>query len=107
MAHILVAGRLHAAGIDRLNAQAEHSFEVIEEVSVESYAPRMAGADAVVLRTQPMTASIIAASPRLRIVSRHGVGYDAVDVKTLTTAAFRSPSSAMSIRGPWPNTRSC
>ena len=37
----------------------------------------------MVLRTQPMTAEVIAAAPRLKIVSRHGVGYDAVDVKAL------------------------
>ena len=44
----------------------------------------MAQADAVLLRTQPMTAPTIDLGERLKIVSRHGVGYDAVDVDTLS-----------------------
>ena len=43
----------------------------------------MPEADALLLRTQPLTADLVAASPRLTIVSRHGVGYDAVDVQAL------------------------
>ena len=52
-------------------------------MSLESYLPHVGAADAVVLRTQPMTAEVIAAAPKLKIVSRHGVGYDAVDVTAL------------------------
>lgn len=83
MHHVLVAGRLHPAGIDVLSAATGVSFRLVDEVSLESYAPHVAEADAVLLRTQPMTADVIAAAPRLKIVSRHGVGYDAVDVKAL------------------------
>jgi D-3-phosphoglycerate dehydrogenase / 2-oxoglutarate reductase len=35
------------------------------------------------LRTQPLTAADVATAPKLKIVSRHGVGYDAVDVAAL------------------------
>lgn len=83
MPHILVAGRLHQAGIDRLNAADGVTYRLIDEVSLDSYAPFIAEADAVLLRTQPMTAEVIAKGNRLRIVSRHGVGYDAVDVAAL------------------------
>ncbi len=83
MPHILVAGRLHEAGIERLRAAAGVTFTLVDEISVESYRPLIKDADAVTLRTQAMTAEIIAEAPRLRIVSRHGVGYDAVDVKAL------------------------
>ncbi|WP_395661528.1 hydroxyacid dehydrogenase [Aestuariivirga sp.] len=85
MPHILVAGKLHAAGIARLQQAQGFTFTHIEEVSVDSYLPHLPGADAVVIRTQPMTAEAIATAPRLRIVSRHGVGYDAVDVKALNS----------------------
>ena len=84
MAHILVAGKLHPAGIERLKAAKDMTFTLVHEISLESYLPHVAEADAVVLRTQPMTAEVVAAAPRLRIVSRHGVGYDAVDVKALS-----------------------
>ncbi len=84
MPHILVAGRLHPAGIDRLKQAEGVTFTVVDDISLESYLPFMPAADAVVLRTQPMTADVIAEAPKLSIVSRHGVGYDAVDVAALT-----------------------
>jgi D-3-phosphoglycerate dehydrogenase len=88
MPHILVAGKLHAAGVERLKQAQGFTFTLVEEVSVESYLPHLAEADAVVIRTQPMTAETIALAPRLKIVSRHGVGYDSVDVKALTSSGI-------------------
>ena len=42
--------------------------------------------DAVVLRTSPLTAAMIDAAPGLKVVSRHGVGYDNVDLAALNRA---------------------
>jgi D-3-phosphoglycerate dehydrogenase len=83
VAHILVAGRIHSDGIDVLKAARDHTYDLVDEVSVASYVPLVGKADAIVIRTQPVTAEIVAGAPRLRIVSRHGVGYDAVDVAAL------------------------
>jgi len=83
MPHILVAGKLHPAGIERLKSAKDVSFTLVDEISLESYLPHVGEADAVVLRTQPMTAAVIGAALKLKIVSRHGVGYDAVDVAAL------------------------
>lgn len=83
MAHILVAGKIHAAGIAVLEAASHHTFEIVEEVSLAAYAPRLPYADALLLRTQPLTAELLNTAPRLKIVSRHGVGFDAVDVVAL------------------------
>jgi D-3-phosphoglycerate dehydrogenase len=83
MPHVLVAGRIHEAGLELLRSAGNLSIEMIDEVSTDSYAPRIAEADAVLIRTQPMPADVIDRAARLRIVSRHGVGYDAVDVAAL------------------------
>lgn len=83
MAHILVAGKIHGAGIDILDAEPGVTFDYVEEVSERSYAPLIGGADALVLRTQPLSAGILSAAARLKVVSRHGVGHDAVDLKAL------------------------
>ena len=88
MPHILVAGKLHAAGLERLKQAQGVTFTLVEEVSVESYLPHMGEAEAVVIRTQPMTTEAIAQAPKLKIVSRHGVGYDSVDVKALSARAI-------------------
>jgi D-3-phosphoglycerate dehydrogenase len=41
-------------------------------------------ADAMLVRTGAVTRALLEACPRLQIVSRHGVGYDAVDVPACT-----------------------
>ncbi|MDE2445407.1 MAG: hydroxyacid dehydrogenase [Alphaproteobacteria bacterium] len=85
MPHVVLAGKLHRAGIALLQKQAGFTFDHVEEVSEASYVPFMGKADALVIRTQPLRAATIAASNHLKIVSRHGVGYDAVDVTALTS----------------------
>lgn len=83
MPHILIAGKLHPAGIKLLNETAGFTFDYVEEVSESSYAPLIGEADALVIRTQPLSAATVAKGEKLKIVSRHGVGYDAVDVASL------------------------
>jgi len=83
MPHILVAGAIHQAGIDLLEGAKDVTFRIIKEVTTEAYVPYVGDADAIVIRTQPLSAEVIAAAPRLKIVSRHGVGFDSVDVAAL------------------------
>lgn len=83
MPHILVAGKLHASGVALLDTAPGVTYDYVEEVSEPSYAPLIGKADALVLRTQPLSANTIAGAGKLRIVSRHGVGYDAVHLPSL------------------------
>lgn len=83
MPHLLVAGKLHPAGLALLEATPGITFDYVEDISEPSYQPYLGKAEAIVIRTQPMGAESIAKAPHLRIVSRHGVGYDAVDVAAL------------------------
>lgn len=80
---VLVAGKIHAAGIELLRQRTDISIDLVEAVTTEAYRPYLADADAILIRTQPMTVAEVAFAPRLQIVSRHGVGFDAVDVKAL------------------------
>lgn len=88
MPHVLVAGRIHEDGIAVLKAAPGITMEVVDEVSLDSYLPHLDEADAVLIRTQPMPAHAIDRAGRLRIVSRHGVGYDAVDVSALNARSI-------------------
>jgi D-3-phosphoglycerate dehydrogenase len=83
MPHVLIAGRLHPSGLALLNGAPDMTYDYVEEVSEESYAPLIGKADALVIRTQPLSAGTVARAGRLKIVSRHGVGHDAVDVEAL------------------------
>lgn len=83
MPHVLVAGKLHPSGIELLDASPGVTYEYVEDVSEASYAPLIGKADGLVIRTQPLSAPTVARAERLKIVSRHGVGYDAVDLPSL------------------------
>ena len=84
MPRVVVAGPLHPLGRAILDDAGDVKVTYISETSEASLAAEVASADAVLLRTQPMTAATIAKGENLKIVSRHGVGYDAVDVDALS-----------------------
>ena len=88
MVHILVVGPIHSAGVERLASAPGVSFKLIDGVSAQSYAPYVGDADAILIRTQPLPADVIAKAAKLKIVSRHGVGFDAVDVPALNARAI-------------------
>lgn len=83
MPHVLVAGKLHPSGIALLDQADDITYDYVEEISEESYLPLIKKADGLVIRTQPLSAESIAMGERLQIVSRHGVGFDAVDIDAL------------------------
>ncbi|SDR63893.1 D-3-phosphoglycerate dehydrogenase [Rhizobiales bacterium GAS113] len=83
MPHLLIAGKLHPAGLALLEDRDGFTYDYVEEVCEPSYAPLICKADALVIRTQPLSSATIAEASRLKIVSRHGVGYDSVDVAEL------------------------
>ncbi len=83
MPHLLIAGKLHPAGLALLESADGVTYDYVEEVSEPSYAPLIGKADALVIRTQPLSAATVAKAPLLKIVSRHGVGYDSVDLAAL------------------------
>jgi D-3-phosphoglycerate dehydrogenase len=83
MPRVLVAGKIHADGLAILRQAPGVEVDYVEEVSAESYRPFLPVADALLIRTQPLTGAHVEEAPNLKIVSRHGVGYDSVDVAAL------------------------
>jgi len=81
--HLLIAGKIHDDGIALLKAAKGVTYDYVTEISHDSYAPLIEKADGLVIRTQPLPADTIAKGSNLKIVSRHGVGYDAVDVPAI------------------------
>ncbi len=88
MPHVLVAGKIHISGLKVLQAIDGITVDYVEDVAPAAFLPHLPGADALLVRTQPVTAEIIATAPRLKVVSRHGVGYDTVDVDALSRAGI-------------------
>ncbi|MEM7362937.1 MAG: NAD(P)-dependent oxidoreductase, partial [Pseudomonadota bacterium] len=55
-----------------------------EDTSEEALIEAARGVDGIAVRSAKLTANVLAAAPDLKGVSRHGVGYDNIDVATLT-----------------------
>ena len=85
MAKVLIIGPFHANGMALLEARGDVDFEIVDGRSEAELADKIRDADAATIRTAPLTAAVIDRAERLKVVSRHGVGYDNIDVAALTT----------------------
>lgn len=81
---VLMLTPVHADGMALLAARDDIEVEVIDDVSEESILRHIAGAHGISVRIATISERIIEAAESLQVVSRHGVGYDAVDVDALT-----------------------
>ncbi len=84
MPHVLIVRRIHESGINLLRNQADITLEILEDASRANLVRRLPEADGVTLRATTFDAELIASARRLKIVARHGVGYDNVDVDALS-----------------------
>ena len=80
---VLVIQPLHPAGMEMLKARDD--IEIIECDSLDENVIAEAAKDvhAMTVRGATITRKIMSQAPDLMVVSRHGVGYDAVDLNTL------------------------
>lgn len=82
-------------GIREIVRKAGYEFSLLEKYEDESeLIAAVADADALIVRSDKVTASVLAAAPRLRIVVRAGAGYDNIDLDACTAkgvAAMNTP----------------
>ena len=81
---VLVIGPIHERGMALLRERSDVAVEVIDVPTAEQIAARIEDADGVVLRTAPLRGDLVDRARRLKVVSRHGVGYDNVDLEALS-----------------------
>ena len=84
MPHILIAGAIHQDGLRLIDAAPGYSYDYAPSMAAEDYLPYLARAEALVIRTQPVTQKALDLAPKLKLISRHGVGIDSVDVAAVT-----------------------
>ena len=80
MRKILIIKKIHDSGIQLLNRRKDYSYEVIENLETDCLKNKLKDCDAISLRTSKFTKELIESSPKLKVISRHGVGYDNVDL---------------------------
>ena len=84
MPHIVVADPIHPDGIDRLLKAPGVTLDHPGNPSPGSLAERLRHADGLIVRGTVVDRELVAKAKQLRVVCRHGVGYDLVDVAALS-----------------------
>ena len=82
MTKIAMMGSIHSDGWSVLEKNGCDVFE-ITDFSSDSLKGKLQDADGIALRTARLTKDILEKCHKLKIVSRHGVGYDNVDINYL------------------------
>ena len=83
MKKILVIQPIHEAGIELVKNNPDYDFEVIENTDTEFLKTKIKDFDGVSIRTAKLAGEVIDSANKLKIISRHGVGYDNLDIKYL------------------------
>ena len=101
MKKILVIQPIHEAGIKLLESNPNYEFEVVENVDAEFLKSKIKDCDGASIRTAKLTSDVIEAAKNLKIISRHGVGYDNIDLeaskKNNLTLAITATANAVAV----------
>ena len=70
-------------GIKLLENNPNYNYEVIEEIKLEDIKNKIQNCDGLSIRTAKLPGEIIDLGKKLKVISRHGVGYDNVDLAAI------------------------
>ena len=98
MAKILVIGKIKDQGFDVFRSRPEFTVEATEESDPAIIKTMVGDCDAILVRTSLLTAEVIDAAPNLKVISRHGVGYDNIDLEVVNRRKIALAISATSNR---------
>ena len=72
-------------GIRKIVEEAGHKLVLLEKyTSTDQLLEAVADADALIVRSDKVTADVVAAAPKLKIVVRAGAGFDNLDLAACT-----------------------
>ena len=101
MPRVAILEYIHPSGINLLKNNSAFDFEIIENISKENLINKLPHFDAISLRVIKLDSDIISKCKNLKIISRHGVGYDNVDLNSLKsnniTLAITATANAISV----------
>ena len=98
---ILIIQPIHEAGIKLLMNNSNYEYEIIENLEAQDIKSKISNCDAISIRTAKLSGELINCSKNLKIISRHGVGYDNIDLTASKekniTLAITSTANAVAV----------
>ncbi len=85
---ILVVQKIHEEGMKLIQNNPNFDFEIIdveemvEKIDLNIFKKKVSDCDAISIRTEKLPAEVIECAKKLKVISRHGVGYDNIDLST-------------------------
>ena len=83
MYKIGIIQRIHDKGLELLDANKNFEYEIIDDVSEDNLSKIIHLYDGVSLRVSKLSNNLLSKAKKLKVISRHGVGYDNVDTSYL------------------------
>ena len=81
---VLVIQPLHADALALLDARDDVDYTVVTDFSEQNLLAHIAGVEAITIRDAPLPRSVVDAADALKVISRHGVGYDNLPIDACT-----------------------
>ena len=101
MKKILVIQPIHEEGINLLKDNSNFKYEVVDNIDTEFLKSKIKDCDGISIRTAKLSGDVIEAANNLKIISRHGVGYDNIDLevskKKDITLAITATANAVAV----------
>ena len=83
MPKIAIVDKIHQDGINLLKSNPKFECEIIEDLSKKNLISKLPDFDGITLRRGKIDSEILQKCKKLKVISRHGVGFDNVDIKFL------------------------
>ena len=83
MYKIGIIEKIHDKGIQLLKNSKKFEYEIIDDISKNNLIKVLPKFDGITLRVAKLDPPILSHCKKLKVISRHGVGYDNVDIKFL------------------------
>ena len=80
MKKIAVIEKIHNDGLELLKKTEGYEYELITDISEDNLIKKLPLFDACTLRVSKLNENILKHCPNLKVISRHGVGYDNVNL---------------------------
>ena len=101
MKKILIIQPIHEEGVNLLKDNSDFEYEVVDNIDTEFLKSKIKDCDGISIRTAKLSGDVIEAANNLKIISRHGVGYDNIDLevskKKDITLAITATANAVAV----------